>query len=252
MDIVIIGTGNTANVLGKKLKAAGHQIVQIYGRDASAASDLAYEIDTESTNYWSVVNKNADMYILAVSDISIEDVTRELHLQDQVIVHTAGAVSRDILKNTSSHFGVFYPLQSLKKGSAYLPETPILIDANDEETLRELLSVAESISHSVVKADDEQRLKLHLAAVFCNNFVNHIYVLMEAYCKKEGLDFKLLIPLIQETAQRLDTMSPSIAQTGPAVRNDTATIEKHLKLLEADPSLKMLYQALTQSIQQQV
>jgi predicted short-subunit dehydrogenase-like oxidoreductase (DUF2520 family) len=252
MDIVIIGTGNTANVLGKKLKAAGHQIVQIYGRDASAASDLAYEIDTESTNYWSVVNKNADMYILAVSDISIEEVTRELHLQDQVIVHTAGAVSRDILKNTSSHFGVFYPLQSLKKGSAYLPETPILIDANDEETLRELLSVAESISHSVVKADDEQRLKLHLAAVFCNNFVNHIYVLMEAYCKKEGLDFKLLIPLIQETAQRLDTMSPSIAQTGPAVRNDTATIEKHLKLLEADPSLKMLYQALTQSIQQQV
>ena len=117
MDIVIIGTGNTATILGRKLKAAGHQIVQIFGRDAKAASELAYELDTESTNYWSVVNRNAQVYLLAVSDIAIEEVAKEINLPDKAIIHTAGAVSKDILKDTSNHYGVLYPLQSLKKRS---------------------------------------------------------------------------------------------------------------------------------------
>ena len=252
MDIVIIGTGNTANVLGKKLKAAGHEILQIFGRDAAAASQLAYEVDSESTNYWSVVNRNADLYILAVSDISIEEVIRELGLPEKTLVHTAGAVSIDVLQSGARHFGVMYPLQSLKKGASYLPETPILIDASDESTLTKLLSVAESISGTVVKADDDQRLKMHLAAVFCNNFVNHIYVLMKDFCHKEGLDFTLLLPLIHETANRLNSMDPSLAQTGPALRKDAGTIEKHLVILQSYPSLKILYQSITQSIQQHV
>lgn len=115
MNIVIIGTGNTATVLGRKLKAAGHNIVQIFGRDSMAASELAYELDTESTNYWNIVNREADIYILAVSDIAIEQVIKELHLPDKTIVHTAASVSKNILKGAAPHFGVFYPLQSLKK-----------------------------------------------------------------------------------------------------------------------------------------
>src|SRR5689334_21185619 len=120
MDIVIIGTGNTATVLGRKLKAAGHEIVQIFGRDTSAASKLAYELNTESTNYWNVVNRDADIYIVAVSDIAIADVLKELQLPDKTVVHTAASVSKSILKNAASHYGVFYPLQSLKKETPYL------------------------------------------------------------------------------------------------------------------------------------
>ena len=114
MDIVIIGTGNTATILGRKLKTAGHHIAQVYGRNASAASDLAYELDTESTNYWAVVTRTADLYILAVSDIAVEEIVKELQLPDKTIVHTAASVSKNVL-NKSSHYGVFYPLQSLKK-----------------------------------------------------------------------------------------------------------------------------------------
>lgn len=249
MDIVIIGTGNTATVLGRKLKAAGHKIIQVFGRDAKAASALAYELETESANYWSVVNRNAHIYLLAVSDIAIEEVAKEIQLPNKAIIHTAGAVSKEILKDSSDHYGVLYPLQSLKKESSYLPETPILIDASDDETLMLLEIVGKSISDSISLATDTQRLKLHLAAVFCNNFVNHMYVLMEEYCKKEGLDFQLLLPLIQETAQRIQTIPPSKSQTGPAKRHDVSTIEKHLALLEKYPDLKALYQLLTQSIQ---
>src|SRR5215217_2618312 len=107
MDIIIIGTGNTATILGRKLIAAGHTIVQVYGRDAKAASELAYVLGSESTNYWSVVQRTADIYLLAVSDIAIEEVVQELQLPDKTVVHTAGAVSKDILKNVSLHYGVF-------------------------------------------------------------------------------------------------------------------------------------------------
>lgn len=250
MDIVIIGTGNTATILGRKLNAAGHRIIQIFGRDAKAASELAYELNTESTNYWSVVNRNAHVYLLAVSDIAIEEVAKELKLPYKVVVHTAGAVSKEILKESSNHYGVLYPLQSLKKESSYLPETPILIDASDNDTLMILEILGKSISDTISLANDAQRLKLHLAAVFCNNFVNHMYVLMEEYCQKEGLDFQLLLPLIQETAQRIQTIPPAKSQTGPAKRRDTATIEKHLALMESYPDLKSIYQLLTKSIQQ--
>jgi predicted short-subunit dehydrogenase-like oxidoreductase (DUF2520 family) len=248
MEIVIIGTGNTATVLGRKLKAAGHRIVQVFGRDTSAASRLAYELGTESTNYWNVVYREADLYLLAVSDIAIEEVLKELHLPDKTIVHTAASVSKNILKNAAHHFGVFYPLQSLKKEIGSLPEIPIIIDASDETTMKELEVLGHSISDRVVEAGDGQRLKLHLAAVIVNNFVNHLYALAEDYCKKEGIDFYLLLPLIEETASRLKEIPPSQSQTGPALRNDRNTIEKHLELLKDYPQLRKLYELLTESI----
>ena len=250
MEIVIIGTGNTATVLGRKLKSAGHKIIQVFGRDTSAASQLAYELDTESTNYWNVVYRDADLYILAVSDIAVEEVLHELQLPGKTIVHTAASVSRNILKNAAEHFGVFYPLQSLKKEIGHLPDIPIIIDASDESTLHDLERLARSISDKVIEAGDEERMKLHLAAVFCNNFVNHLYALAEAYCKQEGLDFYLLLPLIEETAARLKELPPSQSQTGPALRNDRATIEKHLELLKNYPQLKKVYELLTESIYQ--
>jgi predicted short-subunit dehydrogenase-like oxidoreductase (DUF2520 family) len=248
MDIVLIGTGNTASVLGRKLKEAGHHIVQVYGRNSMAASLLAYELATESTNYWNVVTKEADIYILAVSDIAIGEIVRELHFPGKIIVHTAASVSKFILEKTSDHYGVFYPLQSLKKEIPLLPDTPIIIDASDSSTLEQLEKLAMSITDQVVVADDDKRKKVHLAAVFCNNFVNHLYALAESYCKKEGIDFRLLLPLILETAGRVEFVSPGISQTGPAIRNDQSTMEEHLKMLESYPEMKKLYALLSQSI----
>lgn len=250
MDIVIIGTGNTATVLGRKLRKAGHRIVQVYGRDNKEASELAYELGTESTNYWNVVNRNADLYILAVSDIAIEEIYQELRLTDKTIVHTAASVSKNILKDGSEHFGVFYPLQSLKKEVSHLPEIPIIIDASDEPTLQLLDGLAHTISDNVVEAGDEARAKLHLAAVVVNNFTNHLFTLIENYCKAEGIDFKLLLPLIKETTLRLNEVSPSTTQTGPAARGDGPTIEKHLALLHNHPQLYKVYQLFTKSIRQ--
>jgi len=250
MNIVIIGTGNAATVLGKKFKQAGHHIIQVFGRDASAASKLAYQFDTESTNYWSVIRKSADFYLVAVADDAIAEVAKHVHVPGKLVAHTAASVTKDILKPMSHHYGVLYPLQSLRKEVDELPDIPVFIDASDEATRKKLEELAQSISkEKVILADDKERLKLHVAAVIVSNFTNHLYRLAEDYCKKEGLDFKQLLPLIEETAQRLKTTSPSDVQTGPAIRHDQPTIEQHLSLLAKYPHLKKIYEMMTESIQ---
>lgn len=253
MNIVIIGTGNTATVLGRKFREAGHKIIQVFGRDASAASKLAYQFDTESTNYWSVVRKDADFYLVAVSDDGINDVVKHIHVPGKLVAHTAGSVKKDVLKPMSHHYGVFYPLQSLRMDLDELPEIPLFIDASDEVARKTLEELARSISKEpVVMADDDQRSKIHVAAVIVSNFPNHLYKLAEEYCKKEGIDFKQLIPLIEETALRIKNFSPANTQTGPAIRHDEPTIQKHLALLEKFPQLKKIYEVMTESIQKQM
>lgn len=249
MDIVIIGSGNVAAVLGRKFKAAGHQILQVISRNASAASKLAYEWDTESSNYPSIAKPNADIYLIAVSDDAIDDVIKDLKLPGKVVAHTAASVSKKILKTVTEHYGVFYPLQSLRKEMSVLPDAPIFFDGSDELTKKKLEALALSISQQhVVQAGDDARLKLHVAAVIVSNFTNHLYALAENYCKNEGIDFKELLPLIMETATRLKEISPIKSQTGPGARNDEDTIQKHLDLLDTDPQLKNVYAFMTESI----
>lgn len=251
MEIVLIGSGNVASVLGRKFVAAGHTITQIFSRNASAASALAYEFNSESTNYKSMVSKHADVYIIAVADDAISEIVEDLRLPGKVVAHTAAAVPKEILKLVTDHYGVFYPLQSLRKEMTSLPDIPVYFDGSDTIATSKLESLAYSIANvKVVQAGDGDRLKLHVAAVIVSNFTNHLYVLAEEYCRKEGLDFKQLLPIIEETALRLKTTSPKAAQTGPAVRHDKETIEKHIELLKEHPQLKSLYILLTESIQQ--
>jgi len=251
MEIVIIGSGNTAAVLGRKFKAADHHILQVASRNAAAASELAYEWNTVSTNYFSAINGNADVYIIAVADDAIAEVVKDLKLPGKVVAHTAASVSMDILKNVSNHHGVFYPLQSLRKDMKTIPQIPVFWEGSDEKAKKKLEALAHSIAEEkVVEAGEDSRLKLHVAAVIVSNFPNHLYKLAEQYCRNEGLDFKQLLPLIEETATRIKDISPSKAQTGPAIRHDEETIEKHIALLKEYPQLKSIYELFTQSIQQ--
>ena len=251
MDIVMIGSGNVAAVLGRKFKAAGHDIVQVYSRNASKASKLAYEWDTESTNYKSLINPKADVYIIAISDDAIDEVASGLKFPTKVVAHTAASVPKEVLEKVSPHYGVFYPLQSLRKEVAELPEIPIFFDGNDDRAKKTLARLAASISEEKVRqAGNDERLKLHVAAVIVGNFTNHLYALAEQYCQQEGLEFSQLLPLIKETAARINEISPRVAQTGPALRHDGETILKHLELLKTHPHLKNIYLLLTESIQQ--
>lgn len=249
MNIVIIGSGNVAAVLGRKFVAAGHHIMQVLSRNAAAASELAYEWNTESANYSSLINKDADVYIVAVADSAIDDVVWDLRLGDKVVAHTAAAVKMDVLKEVTTNYGVFYPLQSLRKEQEPIPEVPVYIEAVNDRTRQVLYALAQSVYKGPhLTADYDKRVKLHIAAVLVNNFTNHIFSLAEDYCRKEGIDFAVLLPLIDNTFNRLHQTSPAAMQTGPAARGDMETVQQHMQLLSEYPQLLKLYKFLTESI----
>lgn len=248
MKVVIIGTGNVAAILGKKILDAGHEIIQVVGRNFEEANLLASQLQTTAVYNTRYINLYADIYIIAVSDTSIHSVADQLKLKDKIVVHTAAAVPKDVLSGCSENFGVLYPLQSLVKEMPSTPSIPALVDGNNETTIKALIKFSSDWAEHVQVANDEERLKLHVAAVFVNNFTNYIFSITEQYCKQEQLKFNLLHPLIEETITRLKFNSPSVVQTGPAVREDFLTIEKHKQILQNHPELQNLYSFLTDKI----
>ena len=248
MRVVIIGSGNVASVLGRLIKQKGHEIVQVISRNAVHAQVLASELQCPSSDNNSSVDMSAELYLVAVNDGALYELNKSFHLGNKLILHTAGSVPIEILKDISVNYGVLYPLQSLRREMDYSSDIPFLIDGNTEETITLTEDFAKTISGTVAKASDEERLKLHVAAVVVSNFTNHLYALAEDFCKIENVDFKLLAPLIKETAERVATHSPASVQTGPALRNDIFTLDKHLRLLSNHPKLKYIYLKLTDSI----
>lgn len=247
MNVIIIGSGNVATVFGKLIKNSGHYIAAVAGRNEQQALQLAHLLEA---SYYSDLSltPEADIYIIAVSDSSINDIADKLKVGKKIVVHTSGSVSKNVLQNSSENFGILYPLQSLRKENENSPVIPLLIDANNNETLRVLKSFASTLTSKISVANDEQRLKLHVAAVIASNFTNYIYTLTKEYCEKENVPFNMLLPLIEETAMRLYTCNPKEMQTGPAIRKDYSTIEKHLEILSNLPELKQIYQSMSKGI----
>jgi len=250
MNITIVGSGNVATVFGLLIKNAGHHIVEVASRNMQRAQPLADKLGARTLSNINSISKNADLYIIAVSDDSIANIASLLNLENKIVVHTSGATSKHVLEKASDCYGVIYPLQSLRKEAKHTPQIPLLIDGNTPEVIKSIIVFAETISKTVNYADDEARIKIHLSAVVVSNFTNHLYALAADYCKKEGSDFTLLIPLISEVADRIADYDPKTVQTGPAVRYDTVTIQKHLKLLSSYPQLQKIYWIITESIQQ--
>ncbi len=248
MDIVIIGAGNVAHCFGHLLKLHGHQILQVISRRKESAVELAESLHSTGTDDLLDINMEADVYLMAVSDAAIPELNDELRLGKRFVVHTAGAVPLDAIKKISLNTGVIYPLQSLRKEIRNYPAIPLLLEAANDEVMRRLKSVAQSISPDIQEVNSHQRLQLHLAAVLCNNFTNHLIARAKNYCEKEGLDFTLLQPIIKETFDRLEKFSPEAVQTGPAVRNDESTMSRHRALLENEDYLKLIYQVMSDSI----
>ncbi len=248
MNITIIGTGSVAFVFGKLLKQANHRIDKIWGRNKTALNEMSHTLNAETVYNFAHINTDADVCIIAVSDNAINVIANELFSSKTLVVHTSGATSKEVL-NRFQNYGVLYPLQSLRKEMQYIPPIPFFVDANTKENVDLLRQLASSTGNEVNIANDDQRLRLHLAAVLCSNFTNHLYALTQDFCAKTNLSFQLLYPLIKETAERLQWLPAAQLQTGPAIRHDDVTIQRHLHLLQSYPQLHQLYEIFTQSIQ---
>ena len=242
--LVICGTGNVARHFFDAFHSSEEvNVVQVAGRNRQA---LAYfDKHTDTTEDFSGLRK-ADVYLLAVSDSAIATVARQL--KDGLVVHCAGSTSIDRLPEGGRR-GVFYPLQTFSKElKVNFNNVPLCLEAENEADYRVLEDLAHSISGKTFRVRSEQRLDLHLAAVFVNNFSNHLFHVGQALCEQKGLPFEILLPLIEETIRKIRYMSPFEAQTGPARRNDIYTQQLQLEQIE-NKAYQAIYKSITHSIQ---
>lgn len=248
-SIVLIGAGNVATQLGKAFQRHGKAIVQVLGRNQRNAELLGDQVGASAISNPYQLTTDADLYIFAVPDDEISKIANSFSLGDQLVVNTSGSMGIDVLKNVSSRYGVFYPLQTFSKSRDIdFSDIPICIEACCDEVCDSLTLLANQISKDVRKIDSEQRQSIHLAAVFASNFTNHIYHLADEILKDAGVSFDIIQPLIIETANKIQHKSPKESQTGPAVRGDMKIIKKHLELLKSDSNKKELYNIISELI----
>lgn len=245
ISVVIVGTGNVAQNLFQAFeKVTDVEIKQVIGRNEGHLS-FAKNKAPINTDFNKI--PAADIYILAVSDDSIGLVAEKFKDCKGILVHTSGATSLDIL-STYDRTGIFYPLQTFTKGKIIsFKDIPICLEAKNLKDLELLQKLGETLSNTVIKVSSEQRKVLHIAAVFVNNFTNYMYTIGEEICTENNVDFKLLKPLIKETAAKLDDLTPYESQTGPAKRADQKTLHNHLQLIK-NTHHRELYTLLSNAI----
>ena len=230
ISVIILGNGNVAT----HLFTAFNEATNI---DVKKISSRTLHTVPES-----------DVTIIAVSDDAIQQVSIAISARKGLIVHTSGAVEMNILVNKRK--GVFYPLQSFTKNTSInFNEVPFCLETENKEEYVLLENLVKTIGKKAYQINSEQRKKLHVAAVFVNNFTNHLYKIGNDICDKNNIPFEILHPLIEETAKKIKTITPLNAQTGPAKRNDKKTIKSHLKLLNLLE--QQIYNLLTKSIQEE-
>ena len=237
--IAIAGTGNVAFHLGKAFKEAGIEITGVFGRDQKKRSALAKQLSTREVE--KANDLYADLVLICVKDDSIEEISNIIH-SEQLVAHTSGSIPMNVL-NMHPNCGVIYPLQTISKDiDLDFTQVPFLIEASDSEQLKRIAELSARISEDIQVVSSQDRETLHMAAVIVNNFTNHLIVTAKSILDDHGLDWKLLLPLLQETTRKLSDSDPLAAQTGPAKRGDLKTIEKHLsKLKESDQILYTLF-----------
>lgn len=247
--ITIAGSGNVATHLATALSDAGLAIKGIYSRNKKTAGTLAEKVGARLYRSLSEIKDDTDLIILAVPDIAIRDISRQLEPGKTLVVHVSGSTSIDALQPFFQNYGVFYPLQTFTKGrNLDYRNIPVCIEARNEASTLKLKQLAGRFSNDVRITTSHERLIIHLSAVYASNFVNYMNVIASDILERENISRDILFPLIRETMQKIIDNHPHDVQTGPAVRGDHGTLQKHVELLSTDPEKQKIYRILSEEI----
>ncbi|AZA81361.1 DUF2520 domain-containing protein [Chryseobacterium lactis] len=244
MQIVIIGSGNVAYHMAKAFTQKGIPLTQIFGRNEKELNKISEELNIP----YSTENlEDADLYIICVSDHSVEKVSKIITKKNCLVAHTSGSLPKEILAGEYRKAS-FYPLQTFSKSKELdYEKIPFFIETENENDKKVLFELASEISKNVMESNHEKRKYIHLTAVFACNFVNHLFSRAKEISDSQDIPFDYFLPLIDETVQKIYEIEPKLAQTGPAVRNDVRVLQLHEQLLKGE-SLD-IYKVMNHSIQ---
>ncbi len=243
MQTVIIGSGNVAYHLAKAFVLNNIPLAQIFGRNEMAVQEISKELHIPCSTQ---KLEDADLYIICVSDNSVEEVSKLITKKNCLVVHTSGSLPKEILTGEYRKAS-FYPLQTFSKSKELnYTKIPFFIESENEADKELLFEIASKISENVMESNHEKRKYIHLTAVFACNFVNHLFSRAKEISDSQQIPFDYFLPLIDETVQKIYEIEPKLAQTGPAVRNDIRVLQLHEQLLQGE-SLE-IYKTMNHSI----
>lgn len=248
--VVILGTGNVAWHLAHTLPLCGVCVVQVFGRSAAKAENLALSIGAEYASDYSEIYSDADFYIYAISDDQIAEVAREVKATGGIHIHTSGSVDMSVFEGLKERYGVLYPSQTFTIGKKVdFGKVAIFVEGSSDEVTREVEALARRLTLKIFQCSSEMRRRVHLVNVISSNFANALWVSATELLRADGLRFvDVTMPLVEETIDKLRYMPPAEAQTGPARRGDRKTIDKHMQMLAQKPELAEACRVLTELI----
>ena len=238
MKIVILGTGNVATNLHHAFALEHIQAEMLPSRPLT-------DEHTKDT----VTLPEADCYIYAVADDALQDVAAAVHAPKALHLHTSGTIPIDVFGADKPHAGVLYFFQSFSKSQLIddWSGIPVFIEGKNIDDIAAIYTLAQTLSSRIYECNQHDRERLHVAGVFANNFSNLMYRMAADILKDTQIPFVALLPLIDQTAAKVHTLSPADAQTGPAIRHDEHVINHHLEVLKK-PDEKEVYQLLSRLI----
>ena len=255
MRIALLGSGRVASCMGPRLKEAGHTIVAVYSRTIANARELAETLGAPAFDRLEAL-PGADIYLTMLADDALTTLAPEIvkTCPDALFLHTAGSVPMDIWKEAGAkRYGVLYAMQTFSKGiNVDWEQVPVFIEGSSAKELESIRKLALDLSPNVTPLSSRGRKKLHIAAVFTCNFTNHMYAISEQLLKEEGIPFSVMLPLVRETARKVESISPREAQTGPAVRGDCKVMSEHLELLKDNPEYADIYRLISTDINKEL
>lgn len=251
MKVTLIGAGNLATQLGKSLKKAGVIISQVYSRTEDSARTLGELLEAEWLTDIKALRDEADVYIFSVKDSVLCELISEVckGRGNKLFLHTAGSMPMSCFEGKALRYGVFYPMQTFSKTKDVdFERIPVFIEGNSIETEDVIRSLANKLTQRVIRLSSADRKYLHLAAVWACNFTNYCYMVASDILSEHDIPFDVMLPLINETTEKIQNICPKAAQTGPAVRGDKNVMSQQLELMSDREDLQELYKMLSKGI----
>jgi len=246
----MIGAGNVSTHISRHFHLAGHQISCIYSRTDIGAQQLAAELGVPGTSVIEDVPVDADFYILCVPDRVVLEVAEKFRHISGIWLHTSGALSMNLFQDAFKQYGVLYPLQTLSRSRPLEPsQVPCLVEGSSPQVLASVMKLALSVYRTVEEVSSEKRLVIHTAAVFANNFSNHMVHIAKELISEQNIDPQMIEPILKETFEKIMALGTVEGRTGPAIRGDQETMNKHIELLKDHPEWEKLYTFISRDIE---
>lgn len=232
----ILGGGRAAWAYGSAWRRVGWPIAGVWLR-AESSSRLPELLDAPRL---ALDQMRADLLLVAVSDRAIAEVAERIPETGAVIFHASGALTA--LRGGFS----LHPLKSLPPVGepSDLQDTLLVFEGEHRETARR---IAEQLGARFAEVSREQKARYHAGAVFGSNYVALMLDIAEELIGIEDAEGDL-VALAQSAMENWRKQEGARRFTGPAIRGDRATMERHLIALQDKPEIAELYRLLAARI----